>query len=66
VLARGRGPFVLPHETRDVPRCHPVGVDSISVRGYDLLGDAIDVGRYVLPLIRDEDAKRDTEQEVPV
>jgi alkanesulfonate monooxygenase len=41
-------------------------VDSISVRGYDLLGDAIDVGRYVLPLVRDEVAERAAEQEVPV
>ena len=29
------------------------------MRGYDLLGDAIDVGRYVIPLVRDEVAKRD-------
>ncbi|ROP27156.1 LLM class flavin-dependent oxidoreductase [Pseudokineococcus lusitanus] len=36
-----------------------LGVDIISMRGYDLLGDAIDVGRYVLPLVREGVAKRD-------
>jgi alkanesulfonate monooxygenase len=29
------------------------------MRGYDLLGDAIDVGRYVLPLVREGVAERD-------
>jgi alkanesulfonate monooxygenase len=36
-----------------------LGVDVISMRGYDLLGDAIDVGRYVLPLVREGVAERD-------
>jgi alkanesulfonate monooxygenase len=36
-----------------------LGVDIISMRGYDLLGDAIDVGRYVLPLVREGVAARD-------
>lgn len=36
-----------------------LGVDIISMRGYDLLGDAIDVGRYVIPLVREEVGKRD-------
>jgi alkanesulfonate monooxygenase len=36
-----------------------LGVDILSMRGYDLLGDAIDVGRYVIPLVREEVAKRD-------
>jgi alkanesulfonate monooxygenase len=36
-----------------------LGVDIISMRGYDLLGDAIDVGRYVLPLVREGVAERD-------
>lgn len=36
-----------------------LGVDIISMRGYDLLGDAIDVGRYVIPLVREEVALRD-------
>jgi alkanesulfonate monooxygenase len=26
---------------------------------YDILGDAIDFGRYVIPIVRDEVAKRD-------
>jgi alkanesulfonate monooxygenase len=36
-----------------------LGVDIISMRGYDLLQDAIDVGQQVIPLVRDEVAKRD-------
>jgi alkanesulfonate monooxygenase len=36
-----------------------LGVDIISMRGYDLLGDAIDVGRQVIPVVREEVAKRD-------
>ena len=43
-----------------------VGVDIISMRGYDLLGDTIDVGRYVLPLVREGVAERDAAaQRVP-
>ena len=29
------------------------------MRGYDLLKDAIDVGRQVIPIVREEVAKRD-------
>jgi alkanesulfonate monooxygenase len=36
-----------------------LGVDIISMRGYDLLQDAIDVGQQVIPLVREEVAKRD-------
>ena len=36
-----------------------LGVDIISARGYDLLDDAIDFGRHVIPLVREEVAKRD-------
>jgi alkanesulfonate monooxygenase len=36
-----------------------LGVDIISMRGYDLLEDAIDVGRHVIPIVREEVAKRD-------
>jgi alkanesulfonate monooxygenase len=36
-----------------------LGVDIISMRGYDLLADAIDVGRHVIPIVREEVAKRD-------
>lgn len=31
-----------------------LGAELISIRGYDNLNDAIDYGRYVLPLVRDE------------
>jgi len=39
-----------------------IGVDILSMRGYDILGDAIDVGRHVIPLVRDEVARRDRER----
>ena len=35
-----------------------LGADLISIRGYDNLNDAIDYGRYVLPLVRSELAHR--------
>ncbi|MET9609535.1 LLM class flavin-dependent oxidoreductase [Streptomyces sp. NPDC006512] len=38
---------------------HDLGVDILSARGYDLLDDAVDFGRYVIPLVREEVAKRD-------
>lgn len=41
---------------------YDLGVDILSARGYDLLGDAIDFGRHVIPLVREEVAKRDTER----
>ncbi len=36
-----------------------LGVDILSMRGYDLLEDAVDVGRHVIPLVREEVARRD-------
>ncbi|WP_030149566.1 LLM class flavin-dependent oxidoreductase, partial [Mycetocola saprophilus] len=36
-----------------------LGVDIISARGYDYVDDTIDFGRYVIPLVRDEVARRD-------
>jgi alkanesulfonate monooxygenase len=36
-----------------------LGVDIISMRGYDLLEDAIEVGQRVIPIVREEVAKRD-------
>jgi alkanesulfonate monooxygenase len=36
-----------------------LGVDIISMRGYDLLSDAIDVGQQVIPLVRAEVARRE-------
>ncbi len=38
---------------------YDLGVDILSARGYDLLQDAVDFGRYVIPLVREEVAKRD-------
>jgi alkanesulfonate monooxygenase len=38
-----------------------LGVGIISMRGYDLLQDAIDVGQQVIPLVREEVAKRDAD-----
>ncbi|MFE2553557.1 LLM class flavin-dependent oxidoreductase [Streptomyces sp. NPDC059355] len=42
---------------------HDLGVDILSARGYGLLDDAVDFGRYVIPLVREEIAKRDAERE---
>ena len=39
-----------------------LGVDIISMRGYDLLADAVDVGQQVIPIVRAEVAKRDAAQ----
>ena len=39
-----------------------IGVTTILIRGYDPYDDAIDYGRYLLPLVRDEVARRDTEK----
>jgi len=36
-----------------------LGVDIISMRGYDLLADAVDVGQQVIPIVREEVARRD-------
>ncbi|SOD64008.1 alkanesulfonate monooxygenase [Streptomyces zhaozhouensis] len=44
---------------------HDLGVDIISARGYDLLGDAIDFGRHVIPLVRAEVARRDAARTAP-
>ncbi|MFE9971753.1 LLM class flavin-dependent oxidoreductase [Streptomyces hirsutus] len=41
---------------------YDLGVDILSARGYALLDDAIDFGRYVIPLVREEVAKRDAER----
>jgi alkanesulfonate monooxygenase len=39
-----------------------IGVTTILIRGYDPYNDAIDYGRHVLPLVRDEVAKRDADR----
>ena len=36
-----------------------IGVTTMLIRGYDPYDDAIDYGRYLLPLVRDEVARRD-------
>lgn len=38
---------------------YDLGVEVLSARGYDLLDDAIDFGRHVIPIVREEVAKRD-------
>ena len=38
---------------------YDLGVDILSARGYHILNDAIDFGRYVIPIVREEVAKRD-------
>lgn len=38
---------------------YDLGVEILSARGYDLLDDAIDFGRHVIPLVREEVARRD-------
>ena len=39
-----------------------LGVDIISMRGYDLLTDATDIGQQVIPIVREEVAKRDARE----
>ena len=41
---------------------YDLGVEILSARGYDMLGDTIDFGRYVIPIVREEVAKRDAER----
>ncbi|MFC9076931.1 LLM class flavin-dependent oxidoreductase [Streptomyces sp. NPDC057062] len=41
---------------------YDIGVDILSARGYDLLGDAVDFGRHVIPIVREEVARRDAER----
>ncbi|MFD3311846.1 LLM class flavin-dependent oxidoreductase [Streptomyces sp. NPDC058694] len=42
---------------------YDLGVDIFSARGYDLYDDAIDFGRYVIPIVREEVAKRDAKRD---
>jgi len=39
-----------------------IGVTTLLIRGYDPYDDAIDYGRHLLPLVRDEVARRDQQQ----
>ena len=36
-----------------------IGVTTLLIRGYDPYDDAIDYGRYLLPLVHDEVRRRD-------
>ena len=38
---------------------YDLGVGILSARGYDTLDDAVDFGRHVIPIVREEVAKRD-------
>jgi len=38
---------------------YDLGITLLSARGYDIYDDAIDFGRYVIPIVREEVAKRD-------
>ncbi|MEV7007633.1 LLM class flavin-dependent oxidoreductase [Streptosporangium sp. NPDC051022] len=42
---------------------YDLGVEIISARGHDPLTDAVDFGRHVIPIVREEVAKRDRERE---
>ncbi|KAA2254289.1 LLM class flavin-dependent oxidoreductase [Solihabitans fulvus] len=41
---------------------YDLGVEILSARGYDMLNDTIDFGRHVIPIVREEVAKRDRER----
>ena len=49
---------------RRAARLLDLGVDILSARGYDLLDDAVEFGRQVIPIVREEVAKRDRERGV--
>ncbi|POX64502.1 alkanesulfonate monooxygenase [Streptomyces sp. Ru62] len=40
---------------------YDLGVDVFTLRGYDYIDDTIDIGRYVIPIVREEVAKRESE-----
>lgn len=42
-----------------------LGADLISIRGYDNFNDAVDYGRHVIPLVRQELAHRAAQERVP-
>ncbi|QNE19086.1 LLM class flavin-dependent oxidoreductase [Kribbella qitaiheensis] len=41
---------------------YDLGVRIFSARGYDIYDDAVDFGRYVIPLVRDEVARREAHE----
>ena len=44
---------------------YDLGITLLSARGYDIYDDAIDFGRYVIPLVREEVARRGARQSEP-
>jgi alkanesulfonate monooxygenase len=38
---------------------YDIGIDHFLIRGFDPLGDAIDYGRYLIPLVRSKVAARE-------
>ena len=42
-----------------------IGVTTLLIRGYEPYDDAIDYGRYLLPLVREEVSRRDRQRAVP-
>ncbi|MEU4762124.1 LLM class flavin-dependent oxidoreductase [Actinosynnema sp. NPDC023794] len=45
---------------------YDLGVGVMSARGYDMVDDTIDFGRHVIPIVREEVAKRDRERAAAV
>jgi len=45
---------------------YDLGVDIVSARGYDMINDTIDFGRHVIPIVREEVAKRDRERALKI
>jgi alkanesulfonate monooxygenase len=41
---------------------YDLGIEILSARGYDILEDAVEFGRHVIPIVREEVAKRDRER----
>ncbi len=41
---------------------YDLGIEILSARGYDILEDAVEFGREVIPIVREEVAKRDRER----
>jgi alkanesulfonate monooxygenase len=41
---------------------YDLGIEILSARGYDILEDAVEFGRHVIPIVREEVAQRDRER----
>jgi hypothetical protein len=51
-------PITAPTEEQAWQKAHD-RIGRISMRGYDLLADSIEVGQQVIPVVREEAARRD-------